>query len=87
MRMVWKKFVQNHRGNFIAELKLKTDTYWMLLCTFIYFIIYLYGYLMIYIILKCTRQAQGNNLCAHYIMENIHGLVGPHKTYILGRWK
>jgi hypothetical protein len=32
-------------------------------------------------ILKCLRQTQGNNLCAYYVCENIHTLVGPYKTY------
>jgi hypothetical protein len=32
-------------------------------------------------ILKCLRQAQGNNLCACYVCENIHTFVGPYKTY------
>jgi hypothetical protein len=32
-------------------------------------------------VLKCLRQAQGNNLCAYYICKNIHTLVGPYKTY------
>jgi hypothetical protein len=36
---------------------------------------------MTYFVLKCLRQAQGNNLCAYYVCENIHGLVGPYKTY------
>jgi hypothetical protein len=32
-------------------------------------------------LLKCLRQAQGNNLWAYYICQNIHTLVGPYKTY------
>jgi hypothetical protein len=48
---------------------------------FICFIIYSYGYLITSFLLKCLRQAHGNNLYAYYICENIHGLVGPQKTY------
>ena len=25
------------------------------------------------------RQKQGTNLCAYYVCENIHGLIGPQK--------
>ena len=32
-------------------------------------------------LLKCLRQAQGNNLCAYYVCENVHDLVGSLKTY------
>jgi hypothetical protein len=32
-------------------------------------------------LLKCLRQAQGNNLCAYYVCEFIHSLVGPYKSY------
>ena len=30
------------------------------------------------------RQKQGTNLCAYYICENIHGLVGPPRENIHG---
>jgi hypothetical protein len=32
-------------------------------------------------VLKYLTQAQGNNLCAYYVCENIHTLVDPYKTY------
>ena len=28
------------------------------------------------------RQKQGTNLCANYVCENIHGLVGPRKDMV-----
>jgi hypothetical protein len=51
--------------------------YWMLLCKF-----YLFYYIFIWIsddffLLKCWREAQGNNLCAYYFCKNIHGLIDP----------
>jgi hypothetical protein len=33
-------------------------------------------------ILKCLRHAQSKSLCAYYVCEFIHGLVGPYKIYI-----
>ena len=35
--------------------------------------------------LKCRVQTQGTNLCAYYVIENIHGLVCPQKTE--GEWE
>ena len=32
-------------------------------------------------ILKCRRQAQGNNLCGYYGCENIHAMRGPWEAY------
>ena len=32
-------------------------------------------------LLKCMRLAQSNNLYGYYVCENIHGLVGPLKTF------
>jgi len=31
------------------------------------------------------RQAQGNNLCAYYVCENMHNQVGPRKS--LAEWQ
>ena len=31
------------------------------------------------------RQAQGNNLCAYYVCENMHKLVAPRKS--LAEWQ
>ena len=42
MRTVWKKFIQNHRGNFNDELKLKTDFWYILDATFHYSFILLH---------------------------------------------
>ena len=84
MHRVWKKFIRNHRGKFSAELKLKTDFPVRIGFCFarpIYFCIDINGYLITIL----WRQAQGNNLCAYYIMENLHMLVGPQKAY--SKWQ
>jgi hypothetical protein len=84
IRGVWEKLSEKEPHNFTGELRLKTD---FPVCTgccfacFICFIIYSYGYMMTSFVLKCSRQAQCNNLCTYYICENIHNLVGPYKTY------
>ena len=31
------------------------------------------------------RQAQGNNLCAYYVCENMHNAIGPRKS--LAEWQ
>ena len=31
------------------------------------------------------RQAQGNNLCAYYVCENMHNAVGPRKS--IAEWQ
>jgi hypothetical protein len=36
-------------------------------------------------VLKCLRQTQSNNLCAHYVCDNIHNFAGPYMIYI--SWK
>ena len=84
MRKVWKKFIRNHRGNFSPKLKLKTDFPVRIGFCFarrIYFCIDINGYLITIL----WRQAQGNNLCAYYVIENLHGLVGAQKSYT--RWQ
>ena len=45
------------------------------------FIIYSCKYLIISSLLKCMRQKQSTVLCAYYVCENIHGLVGPPKGW------
>jgi hypothetical protein len=88
MRRVWKKLSEKKSGNFIGELRFKMYFPVRTRCCFAYFIcfiIYSYGYLMTSFVLKCLRQAQGNNLCAYYVCENIHNFVGSYMTYT--SWK
>jgi hypothetical protein len=88
MRRVREKLSEKEPRNFTSKLRLKTD---FLVRTrycfarFTCFIAYSYGYVMTSFVLKCLRQAQGNNLCAYYVCENIHTLVGPYNTYT--SWK
>ena len=41
--------------------------------------------MIISFLLKCMRRKQDINLCAYYVCENIHGLVGPQKA--LSDWE
>ena len=84
MRRVWKKFIQKYRGIFSTELKFKTDFPVRTGFSFahpIYFIIYLNGYLTTLFSLKVSKVGTGQYLCAYYVMENIHGLVGAQTAY------
>ena len=60
--------------------------YSIILCSFKdLYSIYSFRYLIFYFLLKCMRQAQGNNLCAYYVCENMHNRVGPRKS--LAEWQ
>ena len=89
MHRVWKKFIQNHKGNYNQTLSFRWDfpirTRIFFACLKIFQYIYSYRYLIIYFLLKCMRQAQGNNLCAYYVCENMHNRVGPRKS--LAEWQ